>query len=159
MHAITITFPSFVKTFIDSCFHDLVFQDRWSKREVNGIFLFITINEHILLSIASMVSSKVWFFHFPLLFVIATLITHGLLWFGCMLRWDLFFSNACWSNTWTSFVKDIQIHDYYSTLGRSQSLQQVDGVCCDLTNWMPFFCTNPSNTKNQVEICLMCIIF
>jgi len=91
MHAITITFPSFVKTFIDSCFHDLVFQDRWSKREVNGIFLFITINEHILLSIASMVSSKVWFFHFPLLFVIATLITHGLLWFGCMLRWDFFF--------------------------------------------------------------------
>jgi hypothetical protein len=67
-----------------------------------------------------------------------------------MLRWDIFFFQCLLvQHAWTSFVKDIQIHDYYSTFGRSQSLQEVDGVCCDLTSWMPFFGTNPLNTKNQ----------
>lgn len=100
IHANTTTSPSFVKTFIDSCFCDLVFQDRWFEREVNGIFLFTTINEHILLSIASMASSKVWFIHFPLLFVVATLLIHRLLRFGFDACWGgiVTFSNACWSN-------------------------------------------------------------
>jgi hypothetical protein len=60
----------------------------------------VAFNEHVPYSITSMVPSKFWSIHFPLLFVATTLLTHGPVWFGLDVGWGdtFFFSNAYWSN-------------------------------------------------------------
>jgi hypothetical protein len=76
IHAITITSSSYLNTLASP-----IFPFKWLKRELGGMFqdLLAFFNECVPFSIASMVSSNVWFVHFPFFLIGGVLLTiwHG----------------------------------------------------------------------------------
>jgi hypothetical protein len=120
IHVIIVTNSSLVKTLVGPILSFLVFQFKWSKRELSGMFqdLLAFLNECVPFSIASMVASNVWSIHFPLYFVSGTLL---FTWHGWCKLWGHIFlvqGYLVYHNI-ASLMRYIEHHDGLASLGPS----------------------------------------